>query len=174
MEGMKEKPDRADRDGRHGGDIRGVINSLDYLHEMGFTAVWLNPVLENNMSRVSYHGYSITDFYKVDPRYGTNEEYRELNDELEKRNMKLIMDMIFNHIGSEHWWMEDLPMPDWINNYPDYKITSHRRTVNQDPYVSEADRECNGKRLVCSVDARFKPAKSVLKKIPDTKQHLVD
>jgi neopullulanase len=140
IEGMKEKPERANRDGRHGGDIRGVINSLDYLHEMGFTAVWLNPVLENNMSRVSYHGYSITDFYKVDPRYGTNEEYRELNDELDKRNMKLIMDMIFNHIGSEHWWMEDLPMPDWINNYPDYKITSHRRTVNQDPYVSEADR----------------------------------
>ncbi|MBN1987330.1 MAG: cyclomaltodextrinase C-terminal domain-containing protein, partial [Prolixibacteraceae bacterium] len=95
--------------------------------------------LENNMTQVSYHGYSTTDFYKVDPRYGSNEEYRELNDELDKRGMKLIMDMIFNHCGSEHWWMEDMPMPGWINNYPEYKITSHRRTVNQDPHASEAD-----------------------------------
>jgi glycosidase len=141
VEGMKELPDRTDKDGRHGGDIRGIINSLDYLEEMGFTAVWLNPVLENNMTQVSYHGYSTTDFYKVDPRFGSNEEYRELNDELDKRGMKLIMDMIFNHCGSEHWWMEDLPMNDWINNYPDYKITSHRRTVNQDPHASKADYE---------------------------------
>jgi len=141
VEGMKELPDRTDKDGRHGGDIRGIINSLDYLQEMGFTAVWLNPVLENNMTQVSYHGYSATDFYKVDPRYGSNEEYRELNDELDKRGMKLIMDMIFNHCGSEHWWMEDLPMPNWINNYPNYKITSHQRTVNQDPHASKSDYE---------------------------------
>lgn len=140
VEGMKEKPNRSNKDGRHGGDIQGIINSLDYLQKIGFTAVWLNPVLENNMTQVSYHGYSTTDFYKVDPRYGTNEEYRQLNDELDKRGMKLIMDMIFNHCGSEHWWMEDLPMNDWINNYPDHKITTHRRTVNQDPHASEADR----------------------------------
>ena len=140
VEGMKEKPKRSDKNGRHGGDIRGIINSLDYLQDMGFTAVWLNPVLENNMTQVSYHGYSTTDFYKVDPRYGSNEEYRELNDELDKRGMKLIMDMIFNHCGSEHWWMDDLPMADWINNHPDYKITNHRRTVNQDPHASNADR----------------------------------
>ena len=139
VEGMKEHPNRNDKDGRHGGDIRGIINSLDYLQKMGFTAVWLNPVLENNMTQVSYHGYSTTDFYKVDPRYGTNDEYRELNDELDKRGMKLIMDMIFNHCGSEHWWMEDLPMSDWINNYPDIKITNHRHVVNQDPHVSEFD-----------------------------------
>jgi glycosidase len=138
--GMKEKPNRADKDGRHGGDIRGIINSLDYLQKMGFTAVWLNPVLENNMTQVSYHGYSTTDFYKVDPRYGSNIEYRELNAELDKRGMKLIMDMIFNHCGSEHWWMNDMPMKDWINHFPDYKITAHRRTVNQDPNASEADR----------------------------------
>ncbi len=140
VEGMKDKPNRNDRDGRHGGDIQGIINSLDYLQKMGFTAVWLNPVLENNMTQVSYHGYSTTDFYKVDPRYGTNEEYRKLNDELDKRGMKLIMDMIFNHCGSEHWWMNDMPMPDWINNYPEYKITSHRRTVNEDPHASEIDK----------------------------------
>ena len=146
----KEKMNRADRDGRHGGDIRGIINSLDYLKDMGFTAVWLNPVLENNMTQVSYHGYSTTDFYKVDPRYGTQEEYVELNTELDKRGMKLIMDMIFNHCGSEHWWMNDLPMPDWINNYPEYKITSHRRTVNQDPHASMAD-------IVVMTDGWFVP-----------------
>ncbi|MEZ5105473.1 MAG: glycoside hydrolase family 13 protein [Draconibacterium sp.] len=141
VEGMKERPNRNDKDGRHGGDIRGIINSLDYIQKLGFTAVWLNPVLENNMTQVSYHGYSTTDFYRVDPRYGTNEEYRELNDELDRRGMKLIMDMIFNHCGSEHWWMNDLPMDDWINNYPDVKITSHRRTVNEDPHASEADKK---------------------------------
>jgi len=140
VEGMKEKLNRNDRDGRHGGDIRGIINSLDYLQVLGFTAVWLNPVLENNMTRVSYHGYSTTDFYRVDPRYGSNEEYLELNEELDKRGMNLIMDMIFNHCGSEHWWMDDLPMDDWINNHPEYTITTHRRTVNQDPHASEADR----------------------------------
>ena len=140
VEGMKEHPDRTDKDGRHGGDIQGIINSLDYLQKMGFTAVWLNPVLENNMTEVSYHGYSTTDFYKVDPRYGTNEEYRKLNDELDKRGMKLIMDMIFNHCGSEHWWMDDVPMTDWINNYPDYKITNHRHIANQDPHASEFDK----------------------------------
>jgi neopullulanase len=85
VEGMRENPNRNNKDGRHGGDIRGIINSLDYLQKMGFTAVWLNPVLENNMTDFSYHGYSTTDFYKVDPRYGSNEEYRELNDELDKR-----------------------------------------------------------------------------------------
>jgi len=91
------------------------------------------------MARESYHGYACTDFYKVDARFGTNEEYRELNEELDKRGMKLIMDMIFNHCGSEHWWMHDMPMKDWINNYPDMKITTHRRTVNEDPHASEAD-----------------------------------
>ncbi|WP_372775880.1 alpha-amylase family glycosyl hydrolase, partial [Mangrovibacterium sp.] len=106
-----------------------------------FTAVWLNPVLENNMTRTSYHGYSTTDFYKVDPRYGSNDEYLELSKDLKKRGMKLIMDMIFNHCGSEHWWMDDLPMHDWINSYPNWKVTSHRRTVNQDPHASEVDKK---------------------------------
>jgi glycosidase len=139
--GMKELPNRNDKDGRHGGDIQGIKNSLDYLSGMGFTSVWLNPVLENNMTRVSYHGYSTTDFYKVDPRYGTNEEYRELAQTIHQKGMKLMMDMIFNHIGSEHWWMNDMPSPDWLNNYPEYKITTHRRTVNQDPHASEIDKK---------------------------------
>jgi len=138
--GMKELPKRSHYNGRHGGDIQGIKNSLDYLSGMGFTSVWLNPVLENNMTRVSYHGYSTTDFYSVDPRYGTNEEYRELAQVIHQKGMKLMMDMIFNHIGSEHWWMKDVPSADWLNQYPDFKISSHRHTVNQDPHVSETDK----------------------------------
>ena len=138
--GMKELPNRTNMNGRHGGDIQGIKNSLDYLSKLGFTSVWLNPVLENNMTQVSYHGYSTTDFYKVDARYGTNEEYRELGKAVHQKGMKMMMDMIFNHIGSEHWWMDDMPSADWLNYYPEYKITSHRRTVNQDPYASEADK----------------------------------
>jgi len=139
--GMKELPNRADKNGRHGGDLQGIKNSLDYLSKMGFTSVWLNPVLENNMTRVSYHGYSTTDFYKVDSRYGSNEEYRELGQAIHQKGMKLMMDMIFNHIGSEHWWMKDIPSADWINNYPEYKITTHKHTINQDPYASEVDKK---------------------------------
>ena len=141
IEGMKEGLDRSYNYGRHGGDLQGIINSLDYLQGLGFTAVWLNPVLENDMPDASYHGYACTDFYKVDERYGGNEKYLELKEELDKRGMKLIMDLIFNHCGSEHWWMHDMPMDDWINNYPDYSITNHRRTVNQDPHASVADRK---------------------------------
>lgn len=140
MPGMKELANRADKNGRHGGDLQGIMDHLDYIQKMGFTSVWITPVLENNMSRTSYHGYAITDFYKVDPRFGINEQYRELSDRMKKRGMKLIMDMVFNHCGSEHWWMDDMPMPDWINNYPDYKTTSNRRTVNEDPHASESDR----------------------------------
>jgi len=139
--GMKELPNRTHMNGRHGGDIQGIKNSLDYLSGMGFTSVWLNPVLENNMTQVSYHGYSTTDFYSVDPRYGTNEEYRELGKAIHGKGMKLMMDMIFNHIGSEHWWMNDMPSADWLNFYPEYKITTHRRTVNQDPHASEVDKK---------------------------------
>ncbi|MFW5877889.1 MAG: alpha-amylase family glycosyl hydrolase, partial [bacterium] len=137
---MKEtEVDRNEPYGRHGGDIQGIIDHLDYFKEMGFTSLWLNPVLENDMPEASYHGYAITDFYKVDPRFGDNELYKKLAEEADKRGIKLIMDMIFNHCGSEHWWMDDLPSDDWIHHYPDYKITNHRRTVNQDPYAAESD-----------------------------------
>ena len=137
---MKETDlDRNEPYGRHGGDIQGIIDHMDYFEEMGFTALWLNPVLENDQPDASYHGYAITDFYKVDPRFGDNELYKKLAEEADKRGIKLIMDMIFNHCGSEHWWMDDLPSDDWIHYYPDYKITNHRRTVNQDPYAAESD-----------------------------------
>ena len=140
--GMREQVvDRSDRLGRHGGDLAGVKSHLDYLEDLGITAVWMNPVLENDMERSSYHGYSTTDFYRVDPRYGTNEEYRELSKLARQRGIKMVKDLIFNHIGLYHPWMDDPPSDDWLNYYPDFVRTNHRRTVNQDPYASEEDRK---------------------------------
>lgn len=140
VEGMLEKVNRLDKDGRHGGDIKGIINMLDYLSEMGFTAIWLNPILENNQPKYSYHGYSTTDYYKVDSRFGTNEEYKKLADECRRKGIKLVMDMIMNHCGSEHWWMKDLPSDDWINAHDNIFYTSHERTTLRDPYASDFDR----------------------------------
>lgn len=141
IEGMPDKVNRSNKWGRHGGDIRGIINSLDYLDDIGFTAIWLNPVLENNQPKASYHGYSTTDFFKVDPRFGTNSEYKELSSKARDKGIKIIMDMIMNHCGSEHWWMDDLPSDDWINNPNDFFITNHRRTTLRDPYASDYDRK---------------------------------
>jgi glycosidase len=140
VKGMYERLNRKTINGRHGGDLKGISDHVDYIKDMGFTALWSTPVLENNMKRTSYHGYAITDFYNIDPRMGTNDEYAALSKKLNENGIKLIMDMVFNHCGSEHWWMNDLPFPDWINNPADKKITSHRRTVNEDPYASESDK----------------------------------
>ena len=143
--GMMEKPNRSNVGGRHGGDIDGIINSLDYIKDMGFTAIWLNPVLENDMPDYSYHGYATTDFYKVDQRYGSNEKYAEMVEEAHSKGIKVIMDMIVNHSGSEHWWMKDVPASDWFNYQEqnlkgdNYQITTHRKTTIQDPYISEID-----------------------------------
>ncbi len=134
-----EKANRTDPNGRHGGDIKGIMDHLDYIKDNGYTALWINPLLENNMQKVSYHGYSTTDFYKVDTRYGTNSDYQLLSAEAKKKGIKMIMDMIFNHIGSNHWWMKDMPMKDWINGYPNYFITNHKKTTIEDPYASESD-----------------------------------
>ncbi len=139
IKGMKEGLNRSDNYGRHGGDIAGIANNLTYIKDMGFTAIWLNPVLENDMERQSYHGYATTDFYKVDRRFGSNEDYRDLSRQASDMGIKMIMDMIFNHCGSSHWWMEDPPFQDWINHYPDFVPTNHRRTTNMDPYASKTD-----------------------------------
>lgn len=139
--GYVDSLNRDDDYGRHGGDIQGIIDHLDYIKEMGFTALWLNPVKENAMEEASYHGYATTDYYKVDPRYGNNKLYKKLSAEAEKRGIKLIMDMIMNHSGSNHWWMDDLPTEDWVH-YPDnYQETNHRRTTLHDPYASKIDKQ---------------------------------
>jgi glycosidase len=137
--GMLEGLNREDDHGRHGGDIAGIRAHLDYIANMGFTAVWLNPILENNQPQWSYHGYATTDYYRVDPRFGTNEAYRELVQDADAKGLKVIMDMIMNHCGSEHWWMKELPTADWINNGGQYTQTTHRRTTLRDPYAVASD-----------------------------------
>ncbi|MCX6284379.1 MAG: glycoside hydrolase family 13 protein, partial [Bacteroidetes bacterium] len=137
--GMKERVDRSKPDSRHGGDIKGIVNHLDYLQELGVTALWMTPLVENNQPIYSYHGYSATDFYKVDPRFGTNEDYVQLSEALHKRGMKLIIDEVFNHCGSEHWWMKDLPSEDWINQWPEFTRSTYRAGSISDPYVAETD-----------------------------------
>lgn len=142
VDGMREgEVNRAKEGERHGGDIRGIIQRLDYIAAMGFTAIWPTPLLENNMPDYSYHGYAITHHYKPDPRFGTMEDYKELAQKAKEKGIKLIFDGVINHTGSYHWWMKDLPFKDWIN-YPDSaRMTSHRRTVNQDLYASQYDYE---------------------------------
>jgi glycosidase len=139
--GMREGLDRSFDGGRHGGDIKGILDNIDYIKELGFTAIWLNPILENDMDTYSYHGYAATDFYKVDARYGTNEEYKKLCQIAQSKGVKIIMDMILNHSGSEHWFVKDPPTSKWINNNNTFKPTSHKRTTHQDPYASEYDKK---------------------------------
>lgn len=141
VKGLKETVDRTNKGGRHGGDIEGIRQNLDYIKDMGFTAIWLNPLLENDMEEYSYHGYSTTDFYKVDTRFGSNEAYQQLSEEAASKGIKLIMDMIVNHCGLNHWWMKDLPDNEWINQWDEYTQTNHRKTLLQDPYASELDRK---------------------------------
>jgi glycosidase len=140
---------RNDDYARHGGDIKGITSHLEYIDTMGFTAIWSSPLLTNNMPSQSYHGYAITDLYEVDPRYGTLADYRELADKSREKGIKLIMDQVANHCGSEHWWMNDLPFNDWLNFQENFEnngalITSnHRRTSNQDLYASKSDKKGN-------------------------------
>jgi len=139
LPGFGDPADREGGCGRHGGDIAGLINSLDYIQDMGFTAIWLNPVVENKQPFCSYHGYASTDFYAVDARYGSNEQYREFVRLARDRGIGVIMDMIVNHVGSEHWWMKDLPTRDWINLREAPAVTNHLHATQQDPYVSQHD-----------------------------------
>lgn len=133
------KTDRNDPSARHGGDLAGIEKHLDYIEDLGVTAIWLNPVLENDMQGGSYHGYATTNYYRVDPRFGTNEDYVRLIDKTHAKGMRVVMDMIFNHCGSDHIWMKDVPSKDWFNNLDKYVETSHVKEVYFDPYASEYD-----------------------------------
>jgi len=138
--GMLEKAHRADKGGgRHGGDIQGIIDHLDYIAGLGYTMIWPTPLAENNQPANSYHGYAATDTYRIDPRFGSNADYRRLAQEARRRGIGLIMDFVPNHIGSGHWWMRDLPTPDWINHGGHFAPTNHARTSVSDPYASRAD-----------------------------------
>ena len=147
--------DRTDGYKRHGGDLKGIIKHIDYIYDLGFTAIWPTPVLTNDMQNGSYHGYAVTDYYQVDPRFGTMKDYKKLASGLREKGMKLIMDQVANHCGLEHWWMKDIPFDDWVNNQKNYEEnihnwngdsnigSNHRRTTNQDLYAAEIDRKGN-------------------------------
>lgn len=143
IEGMPDKLDRENPNGRHGGDIQGIINHLDYLQDLGITAIWNTPLMEDNQPKVSYHTYAISDYYKIDARYGTNEDYVRLSAEAKKRGIKIIMDVVTNHCASAHWWMNDLPSSDWVHIFPEYTQSNHRKSTTNDPYVSKTDYEKN-------------------------------
>lgn len=141
--GLGDPARRDDANGRHGGDLQGIARHLDYIAAMGFTQLWPTPLLENRQPRYSYHGYSITDLYRIDPRFGSNEDYRQLVAAARAKGLGVIQDVVPNHIGSGHWWMTDLPEPDWINQPADggYAETNHRHSTQQDPYAAPADLE---------------------------------
>ncbi|MDR2235175.1 MAG: glycoside hydrolase family 13 protein [Chryseobacterium sp.] len=142
---LTEKADRKQPNGRHGGDLKGIMKNLDYIQNLGATAVWLTPVNEDNEKVYSYHGYAQTDLYKIDGRYGTNEDYRDLSRELNKRKMMLVMDYVTNHWGISHWMIKDLPTKDWIHWFEDgekgFKRSNYKTTSQFDTNASEIDKK---------------------------------
>jgi glycosidase len=136
---LQEKANRSLPGGRHGGDIQGIINNLDYLQSLGVTALWSTPLCEDNDKGYSYHTYGQSDVYKIDARYGTNEEYVRLSSEMKKRNMKLVKDYVTNHWGAEHWMFKDMPTYDWFHQFPGYKQSNYRMTTQYDTNASAID-----------------------------------
>lgn len=126
---------------RHGGDILGLMNNLDYLKNTGVTAIWCTPEIENDMAQASYHGYAATDHYKIDPRFGTNELYKAYTDKCQSMGLKVIKDVVHNHTGTEHWFIKDMPMKDWVNQWPVYTQTTYKDQAVMDPYASKADKK---------------------------------
>ncbi len=126
---------------RHGGDIQGMINHLDYLQELGVTCIWPNPVFENNEYFESYHGYAVTDHYNVDKRFGNNELFKTFVEKSHEKGMKVMKDIIFNHVGDQHYQLKDIPSLDWVHQAPSFERTNHRYQTLFDPYASEADKK---------------------------------
>ena len=147
---LKDKvADRNDPYSRHGGDLKGVTEKLDYLKDLGVTSIWMTPVLENNMPKMQegnwwmsgYHGYWITDHYQVDKRLGGNQAYKNLVDEAHSKGLKIIQDAVYNHVGSHHHTVLDLPMNDWLNQWPTYTGANHREELFMDPYASSEEKK---------------------------------
>ena len=138
-EDTAENVNRANGHGRHGGDIQGVIDHLDYISELGATYIWTTPFLEDNAPRGSYHGYAASDYYHIDSRFGSNELYKTLVEKAREKGIGIIMDIVPNHCGTEHWWMNDLPFQDWIHQFPEYTGTNVAFSTNMDPNASQKD-----------------------------------
>lgn len=142
VDGMREKKvDRADAFARHGGDIRGISSHLDYIADLGVTAIWLNPTQENDMESGSYHGYAITDYYQIDRRFGSNEDFCALVEKAHEKNLKVVMDMIFNHCGSENYLFRDKPSKDWFNYRSNYVQTSFKTASVMDIHASAFEKK---------------------------------
>jgi glycosidase len=141
--------DRKDKFSRHGGDFKGIENHLDYFEELGVSTLWLTPVLENDMPLMNewgnnvagYHGYWFTDHYNIDKRFGGNEGYKQFCDAVHKKGMKVIQDAVYNHVGNHHWFILDLPMKSWLNQWPSFQGPNHREEVFFDPYASAYDKK---------------------------------
>lgn len=138
---LENQIDRQNAYARHGGDLKGIANHLDYFTKLGVTALWLNPIQENNMKEGSYHGYAITDYYQVDRRFGSNEDFRKLVQEAHEKGLKIVMDMIFNHCGSENYLYKDMPSKDWFNFEGKYVQTSFKTATQQDVYASQKEKK---------------------------------
>jgi glycosidase len=140
MPGMAERANKNNVHGRFGGDIQGVINSLDHIAALGATAIWATPFLEDNEAAWSYHGYACSDYYHIDPRFGSNDLHREMVNKAHEKGIKIIMDMVPNHCGGTHWWMKDLPYQDWINQFDTFTNTHNVFSANYDTNASQFDR----------------------------------
>jgi len=136
----REKADKNNVNGRWGGDIQGIINSLDHISKLGCTAIWPTPLLCDDEAAWSYHGYACSDYYHIDPRYGSNSLYAQMVQAAHAKGIKILMDMVPNHCGAAHWWMADLPYHDWINQFPEFTNTNNCFTANYDINASEYDR----------------------------------
>lgn len=142
VDGMREKKiDRADSFARHGGDIQGISNHLDYIADLGVTAIWLNPTQENDMESGSYHGYAITDYYQIDRRFGSNEDFCALVEKAHEKDLKVVMDMIFNHCGSENYLFKDKPSKEWFNYRSNYVQTSFKTASVMDIHASAYEKK---------------------------------
>ena len=142
---MAEAANKESVHGRFGGDIQGIINSLDHIASLGATAIWPTPLLEDNEAAWSYHGYACSDYYHIDPRYGSNELYCEMVEKAHEKGIKFIMDMVPNHCGGMHWWMKDLPYQDWINQFDEFTNTHNVFSANYDINASQFDRKLSNR-----------------------------
>jgi glycosidase len=141
VDSQPEKMNRSINYGRHGGDIKGIVDHLDYIKELGATAIWCTPVQENNFNKYTYHGYAISDYYKIDPRFGSNDEYADFVKKSHENGLKVIMDMVSNHCGIWNWWMSDLPFEDWIHQWPTYTQTNAKFNTVKDIHASKIDKK---------------------------------
>ena len=138
-EGTADKYARHELFGRHGGDLQGIINNLDYISGLGATAIWCTPLLEDNQPEHSYHGYACTDYYHIDSRFGTNDLFKEYVQKAHEKDLKIIMDIVPNHAGSAHWWMQDTPFKDWYHVFDTYTGSNIAFSTNMDPNASKKD-----------------------------------